>query len=459
MSGGSTAVSDDPVSAVIDEAPIGRLHMRIFVMCALIMTLDGFDLGLLGIVVPAISGEWGLPASSFGFALSASLIGVAVGSAIAGWTGDRYGRRTTLIWMFVIGGIGSLLTALATDLTTLSVYRFITGIGMGGTIPSVIVLVNEFSPKRRRPFLVVLVYSAAALGSVGSSLLAKPLIERFGWESMFVVGGLLPLVIGVAAFYLLPESVRFLIARGGHDARAADMLQRLSGRPGYDPLLRAALSARSPAPKVGATTPSSALFAGWLRWATPLLWVAFIGTQALVLFIASWLPTLLNENGLSIDVAIRATGLYYVGSVVGGLIVSWFASRYPLSRLLALLYFAAMVGLLLLGSGVRGAVIAYLLAFFIGFTTVGASFCLGAFAATCYPDALRTRGVGWGLSVGRIGSIASPLLGGAALAAGLSVDGIISTLAFPAAVCCLAMVIIARMQTGAATHTAGFTRP
>lgn len=446
MAGAGAAPADDRVSAVIDEAPIGRLHLRIFLMCAFIMTLDGFDLGLLGFVVPAISAEWGLPPSSFGFALSASLIGVAFGSAIAGWMGDRFGRRTTLLWMFVIGAVGSLLTAFATDLTTLSVFRFITGFGMGGTIPNVISLVNEFSPKRRRPFLVVMVYSMAAVGSVFASLLAAPLIGRLGWESMFVVGGVLPLVIGAAAFFLLPESVRFLVARGRDGERAADLLQRLSGRAAGDPLLRDALSARPATDGSGAAAPSSELFAGWLRWATPLLWIAFIGTQALVFFNSSWLPTLLKEGGFSIDVAIHATGLFHFGSVIGGLVISWLASRHPLSRLLALLYFAAMVSLLLLGSGVRGDLAAYALAFCVGFTVVGASFCLGAFASTCYPDTLRARGVGWGLGIGRIGSIASPLLGGAALAAGMSVDTIISTLAAPAAVCCLVMVVIARLQ-------------
>lgn len=188
------------------------------------------------------------------------------------------------------------------------------------------------------------------------------------------------------------------------------------------------------------------LFAGWLRWATPLLWIAFIGTQALVFFNSSWLPTILKQAGFALDVAILATGLFHFGSVVGGLVTSWLASRIPLSRLLALLYLFATVSLLMLGSGVRGDAAAYALAFCVGFTVVGASFCLGAFASTCYPDALRARGVGWGLGVGRVGSIASPLLGGAALAAGYSMESIISTLALPAAVCCLAMVLISRLH-------------
>ena len=453
MAGAGAAAADDNVSAVIDQAPLGRLHWRIFLMCAAIMTLDGFDLGLLGFVVPAISADWGLPPSSFGFALSASLIGVAFGSAIAGWMGDRFGRRTTLLWMFVIGAIGSLLTAFATDLTTLSAFRFITGFGMGGTIPNVISLVNEFSPKRRRPFLVVLVYSMAAVGSVFASLIAAPLIGRFGWESMFVVGGVLPLAIGAVAFFLLPESVRFLIASGRDPARAAGLLQRLSGRSAEDELLRRALTVQQGA--AAAAVPSTQLFAGWLQWVTPMLWVVFIGTQALVFFNSSWLPTLLKQGGFSIDVAIYATGLFHFGSVIGGLITSWLASRVPLSRLLALLYLFATISLLLLGSGVRSDLAAYTLAFLVGFTVVGASFCLGAFTSTCYPDALRARGVGWGLGIGRIGSIASPLLGGAAIAAGMSVDSIISTLALPAAVCCVVMVLVSRLHaTGTARRAA-----
>jgi AAHS family 4-hydroxybenzoate transporter-like MFS transporter len=112
----------------------------------------------------------------------------------------------------------------------------------------------------------------------------------------------------------------------------------------------------------------------------------------------------------------------------------------------------ATISLLLLGSGVRSDLAACTLAFFVGFTVVGASFCLGAFTSTCYPDALRARGVGWGLGIGRIGSIASPLLGGAAIAAGMSVDSIISTLALPAVVCCVVMVLVSRL------HAAGTAR-
>ncbi|MBU3671999.1 MAG: MFS transporter [Sinobacteraceae bacterium] len=444
----ATASANDPVAVVIDEAPIGRLHWRIFLICAAIMSLDGFDLGLLGFVVPAMAADWALPPSSFAFALSASLIGVAFGSTIAGWMGDRLGRRTALLWMFVIGAAGSLLTALCADLASLSICRFITGFGMGGAIPNVIALVTEFAPRRRRSFLVVMVYSMAALGSTGASVIAGPFIANWGWQSMFIVGGVLPLIVGVAAFFKLPESIKFLIASGRKPSAAADLLQRLSGRAAGDPVLERALRVPLPdmAESPAASSSSRLLFAGWLRWGTPLLWVAFIGTQALVFFNSSWMPTLLREAGFSLQVAIQATGLFHFGSVFGGLVTSWLAARYPLSRLLALLYLLATLSLLTLGAEVSSVTAAYILAFCVGFGVVGASFCLGAFASSCYADTVRARGVGWGLGIGRVGSISSPLLGGAALAAGYTVDSIISTLAIPAAVCCFVMLLIARLQ-------------
>jgi MFS transporter, AAHS family, 4-hydroxybenzoate transporter len=444
----ATASANDPVAVVIDEAPIGRLHWRIFLICAAIMSLDGFDLGLLGFVVPAMAAEWALPPSSFAFALSASLIGVAIGSTVAGWMGDRFGRRTALLWMFVIGAAGSLLTALCEDLASLSICRFITGFGMGGSIPNVIALVTEFAPRRRRSFLVVMVYSMAALGSTGASVIAGPSIANWGWQSMFVIGGALPLLVGVVAFFALPESVKFLIASGKRPQAAADLLQKLSGRPAGDATLAVALQSQSPGTvesQAGVSSPKL-IFSGWLRWGTPLLWVAFIGTQALVFFNSSWMPTLLRQTGFSLQVAIQATGLFHFGSIFGGLATSWLAARYPLSRLLALLYFLATLSLLALGAGVSSVAAAYLLTFSVGFGVVGASFCLGAFASSCYADSVRARGVGWSLGIGRVGSISSPLLGGAALAAGYTVDTIISTLAIPAVVCCLVMLLIARLQ-------------
>jgi len=350
--------------------------------------------------------------------------------------------------MFVIGATGSLLTALCTDLATLSICRFITGFGMGGAIPNVIALVTEFAPKRRRSFLVVMVYSMAALGSTGASVIAGPLIANWGWQSMFVVGGVLPLLVGAVAFFALPESVKFLIVSGKQPKIAADLLQRLSGRTDDDSALLKALQVPLPnaAESRAALSSSGLLFSGWLRWATPLLWIAFIGTQALVFFNSSWMPTLLREAGFPLQVAIQATGLFHFGSVFGGLATSWLAARYSLSRLLALLYLLATLSLLALGAEIRSVTAAYVLAFCVGFGVVGASFCLGAFASSCYADTVRARGVGWGLGIGRIGSISSPLLGGAALAAGYTVDSIISTLAVPAAVCCIVMLLITRLQ-------------
>lgn len=450
MTAPASASANDAVADLVDAAPIGPLHWRILLICSAIMALDGFDLGLLGFVVPAMAADWSLPPSSFAFALSASLIGVAFGSTIAGWMGDRLGRRTALLWMFVIGAAGSLLTVLCTDLGSLSVCRFITGFGMGGAIPNVIALVTEFAPRRRRSFLVVLVYSMAALGSTGASMIAGPLIADWGWPSMFVVGGVLPLLVGAVALFALPESVKFLLLSGRQPRTAADLLQRLSGRAADDPALARALQPPAPQAAASPAADSSArmLFAGWLRWATPLLWVAFIGTQALVFFNSSWLPTLLRTAGFSLQVAIQATGLFHFGSVVGGLLASWLAAHYPLSRLLALLYLLAALSLLALGAEVRSVEVAYLLTFCAGFGVVGASFCLGAYASSCYADTVRARGVGWGLGIGRIGSISSPLLGGAALAAGYSVDTIIATLAIPAGVCCVVMLVISRLQPG-----------
>jgi AAHS family 4-hydroxybenzoate transporter-like MFS transporter len=443
----ASSSAQDSVAAVIDSAPVGPLHIRIFVLCAAIMSLDGFDLGLLGYVVPAMAAEWTLPPASFAFALSASLIGVAFGSTIAGWLGDRFGRRTALLWMFVAGAVGSLLTALCNDLTELSICRFVTGFGMGGTIPNVIALVTEFAPRKRRSFLVVLVYSMAALGSTGASIIAGPLITNLGWQSMFVVGGFLPLLVGSLAFFLLPESVRFTITSRRNVAGAATLLRELSGRDEHDPLLQQALIVPAGAsPGAPVTEPAARLFAGWLRWATPLLWITFIGTQALVFFNSSWLPTVLRQAGFRLEVAIQATGLFHFGGVVGGLLTSWLASRTSLSSLLAILYALATLCLVALGSGVRGDAAAYLLSFSIGFTVMGASFCLGAFASGCYPDPLRARGLGWGLGVGRVGSVASPLLGGAALAAGFGMDTIITALAIPAAVCCVAMFLMSTLR-------------
>jgi len=420
--------SEISVSKVIDEAKLGNYHFQVVAFGAIMMMLDGYDLSAMGLAVPAIAEAWAIEPSSFRWALSASLMGVGVGSLLAGLCGDRWGRRATLTGMFGFGAMACLGTVFATNVNELVFWRFLVGIGMGGAIPNIIALVSELMPAKRRPLMIVLVYSGAAVGGGLGSLLASVIVPLYGWQSVFMVGGILPLAVALFVFKALPESPAFLIANGRRDPQASATILRL--RPDFPKDQTERLSFVDSG--LGLRPGVGALFGKNLGIATLLFWTLFICTQAMVFFIQSWYPTLLTRNGYDIETALQIFSLWDFGALTGGIVVAGLASHFKLEKLLSFAYLLAAVCLGMLSLDIQNTTVTQILTFATGFSVVGASFCMGALAAGFYPSEIRATGVGWGLGVGRVGSISSPLIGGAVLAAGWTNSEIFTTAMLPA---------------------------
>lgn len=429
------------VSQVLDAAPLTAYHWRIVLFGALMMMLDGYDLSVMGLALPAVSEAWKVDASLFKWSLSASLIGVGVGSVISGFMGDNLGRKRTLLLMYVLGSLACLGTVTATSVPQLVVWRFLVGVGMGGAIPNVISLISELMPAQRRPLMIVLVYSGAALGGALGSLLASVIIPAFGWTSVFYVGGLLPLMIALLVWLAVPESPAFLIAKGRLNPHASATVLRL--RPGFDATAAQRLYVGDR--PTHAKTGLAALFADGRGASTLLIWVLFICTQAMVFFVQSWYVTLLTRAGHSLESVLRTFSLWDFGALVGGVALAWMASRLSLERLLALAYAVAAGCLFALGTVTELSALTSLVTFLTGFSVVGASFCMGALAASYYPSSVRATGVGMGLGIGRVGSIVSPILAGSALAAGWTNAQIFTAAIVPAAIACLAVLLLSAL--------------
>ncbi len=432
----SNFFSNQPSQSMMNSPTVRPVHSpadkittpwRVVLMCALLMMLDGYDLSVMGLALPAVAQAWSLEPSAFRWALSASLVGVGVGSVLAGLLGDRFGRKATLLGMFSFGGAVSLATVSATSIDQLVVWRFLVGVGMGGAIPNVIALVSELVPEKRRNLMVVVVYSGAALGGAMGSLLASVAIPAYGWTSVFLFGGVAPLLLAVVAWRVIPESPAFLLARQTAEKEAA---LPLSSEPHTDP------SREAPSGVL-------ALFQEGRTRTTLLLWVLFICTQAMVFFVQSWYVTLLERSGIPLDGVLRTFSLWDFGALIGGVAVAALSSRMPLERLLAVAYLAAAACLVSLGQIQNLSIITSVVTFLTGFSVVGASLCLGALAASHYPPAIRASGVGLGLGVGRVGAVLSPLLAGSALSAGWSNAQIFSAAVAPAIVAALAVIALA----------------
>src|ERR1700750_2714529 len=219
---GRTAPID--VVEFIDQQPVGGFQIKLLLTCAAVLFLDGFDTQAIGYVAPALAKEWGLTKAALGPVFSAGLFGLMIGALTLGPLADRIGRKKIIVASTLAFGLGTLATAFIQDVNTLLAIRFLTGLGLGGAMPNTIALTSEFNPRRRRATMVMIMFSGFSIGAALGGLLAAALIPQFGWRSVFIVGGVAPLLLAPILAVKLPESVRFLALTRGFDGRVAQLL-------------------------------------------------------------------------------------------------------------------------------------------------------------------------------------------------------------------------------------------
>src|SRR5579864_1071410 len=212
---------------------MNRLQLQVLVLCGSVLFIDGFDAQSMGFVAPALVQQLHLARAAFGPVFSSGLVGIMIGALVFGPLADRFGRKPVLVFCTVLFGACSLLTATAVSLPSLLVYRLITGFGLGGAMPNAVALTSEFMPKRLRATAVTLMFVGFSIGAAVGGFAAAALIARFGWQSVFLAGGIVPCVIALLLIILLPESIRFLLMQGGEDKRIAQSLARIA--PGVSP--------------------------------------------------------------------------------------------------------------------------------------------------------------------------------------------------------------------------------
>jgi MFS transporter, AAHS family, 4-hydroxybenzoate transporter len=427
------------VASFIDRQPVGRFQIRLLLACAAVLFVDGFDTQAIGYVAPAVAQDWKLARGALGPVFGAGLFGLMIGALLFGPVADRIGRRRIIILCTAAFGVGTMSTIFASDVQSLLTIRFLTGLGLGGAMPNAVALTSEFSPHRRRATMVMAMFCGFSIGAAIGGLLAAALIPAFGWRSVFVVGGAVPLLMVPLLVLRLPESVRFLALSGRADDRVAQLLARIAPSIHHPPGTRFVVQeARLPG------IPVVHLLNGGRAWGTLALWVLFFMSLLDLHLLSNWLPTVLNDLGASVSAAAAIGSMLQIGGVVGAFALGKFIDRFSFGAL-AVTYFMAAIAVAAIGFSGHSIALTTLVIFCAGLCVIGGQNASNALSATFYPTAIRSTGVGWALGIGRVGSIVGPLIGGIMLARQMGSQSVFVAAAVPALCASLAAYALSRM--------------
>jgi MFS transporter, AAHS family, 4-hydroxybenzoate transporter len=444
MAGGTVDIID-----VIERQRIGRFQITLYLLLFAATLADGYDALVMSYTAPLIVRAWHLERGALGPIFSISFVGLAIGAAIFGVLGDRLGRKRVMVASALLLGLVSLATMTASDPGTLFWYRFAAGLGIGGVFPNAIALVSEYSPRRRQATGVWVVLLGYQIGAASGFLVANGLAAVYGWQTMFLVGGIAPIVAALLALAFLVESVRFLALDPGRREATAAILQRMEPGLAIGPDTRLVLREEK-LPGV----PATHLFTEGRAALTVLLWIAFIGNLMTLQFLVNWVPTVLASPAISQAEANIASTMQQIGGMVGGLIVSRGIDRRGV--LANALLFALGVPLVAaIGLGQESAGLAMVVLFAAGFCVIGGQTTLNAMAGRLYPTFMRSNGVGWALTMGRVGSVVGPYVGGILIGYGVPTTQLFYFAAVPtlcAALACFAMSWLPSAGAGATVN-------
>jgi AAHS family 4-hydroxybenzoate transporter-like MFS transporter len=411
---GATAVD---VGAVMDGARYAGLPARVSAFTVFALVFDGLDIQSIAFAAPRLLEDWQITRGELAPVLAAGLVGMAVGAVLLGNAGDRIGRRRALVSSMLTMALASLLSAFARDPFELTVYRFLTGIGLGGALPNATALMAEFAPLAVRNLAVAATVVGVPIGGMLGAQLATALVPRFGWQSIFVAGALLPGALAALMWIALPESPRYLAQRPERVRELARLLNRVVRAERYrgDEVFRV----HEPAARRGHPRE---LFTPELRYDTLIVWIIFTANLFAVFAYFNWLPTVLTGVGLPLATANLGSFVFNLGGVFGALagagLMTRLGSRRVLATLAALAVGSALAlaGLPLGAAPERGVVAMLWTMAVAGACVNGIQVGMYAVAAHVYPTAIRATGVGWALGFARLGGVLSAFAGSALLA-------------------------------------------
>lgn len=399
------------VTKLIDERPVSRFQIRVFLLCSIVVFLDGIDYQIIGLAAPLLARDLGIALAAFGIVFSAGMLGGVIGGLTCGLIADRFGRKRTLVATTLLFGCATALTTLSTDLTQLSIARFATGLGLGGAVPCFLALASEYAPKRRRATIVSLLWGVFPLGGMVGGLINSYLIRNYDWHQLFWVWGVAPVFAAIMLAIWLPESVRFLMTRGSGSSQSIRLIvQKISGVAQHAQTYFATEETLS-------GIPLRHLFSQGRTLCTLPLWIAFFVVFGSLTVLTVWTPILIMPHGFGPADAALIVAINGSGSLLGTSSAGRLVERFGVARLLLPAFMISAITVVYYGTVAVGsfsglAIASFAAGLFLGLSTSSSL----ALSAVVYPTAIRSTGIGWAMGMGRFGAVVGPLAVGVMVA-------------------------------------------
>jgi len=400
-----TTVKPTPIDVdrILNESRWTGYQRWLVFLTALTIIFDGFDNQLLGVALPTIMREWSVTRGAFAPVVSLGYLGMMIGGTLAGYAGDRIGRRNALLGCLAIFGVATIVIAMVNDVGTLGILRLIAGVGLGGAMHNAAALAAEYVPLRQRPFAVTLTIVCVPLGATLAGFAAIAALPNIGWRGLFLIGGATPIVGAIALRWLMPESPRYLVRHPSRWRELAAMLRQM----GHDVPDQATFV--RPADSTVSQPSLMSIFGGELRVDTLALWAAFFSCLFAVYLGFAWLPTILTGAGLPSTVASSGLSAFNLGGVVGALVGGKLLTRFGSRSIMVGMTAGAVVCALVMSRmsiTAQSAVLPILVMLTLTGGLINAvQTTMFALAAHVYPTAIRAGGVGTVVAFGRLGAI------------------------------------------------------
>ena len=400
----------DPRDIIANQS-MSRLQWAVVALTIALNALDGFDVLSISFASPGIAQEWGIDRAALGIVLSMELIGMAIGSVFLGGVADKIGRRPTILGCLMVMAVGMTMATTVHGLVDLSIWRIVTGLGIGGMLAAINAVAAEFSNTRRRDLSVSLMSIGYPVGAVLGGIVAAQLLRGNDWRTVFYFGASVTAVLIPVVYFVIPESVHWLTRK-----QPAGALERINGA-----LRRMGHATVSALPEVSALARKGSIteiFQPGLLAITTIVTLAYFFHITTFYFIVKWIPKIVVDMGFDASQGGRVLVAANIGNLLGALTMGFATQRLPLRPLVIGSMCLSFVGAGVFGLGfhdlVHMSLVAAIAAFFINASVVG----MYPILARTYPASLRASGIGFVIGMGRGGSAMGPIIAGALFASG-----------------------------------------